>query len=236
MDGLLSTVSANVTGSYQSVSAQKASDTENTKSKAESKEAEGTAAEAQAKGAASTPAATYEPSGDTPKVTSPNTRRTDADRKAIIDQMNADMEKQKNQLLDIVRKTMTGQGNAIAIGTEDDSLWRALANGDFTIDEAARMQAEKDIAEDGYWGVEKTSDRILDFAKALSGDDPSKADTLLKAFEDGFKEATKSWGKDLPDISKRTYDAVHEKFEAWKNGTDTKEAPEAGAEAAAGAE
>ena len=37
---------------------------------------------------------------------------------------------------------------------------------------------QKDIAEDGYWGVEKTSDRILDFAKALSGGDKDKADEL----------------------------------------------------------
>ena len=37
----------------------------------------------------------------------------------------------------------------------------------------------------GYWGVEKTSDRILDFAKALAGNDPSKAQKLLDAFKEG---------------------------------------------------
>ena len=73
--------------------------------------------------------------------------------------------------------------------------------------------------EDGYWGVEQTSERILDFAKALSGNDPDKADLLLDAFKKGFKEATKTWGDELPDISKRTYDAVLEKFDKWKNGS-----------------
>ena len=34
-----------------------------------------------------------------------------------------------------------------------------------TVDADTIAQAKKDIAEDGYWGVEKTSDRILDFAK-----------------------------------------------------------------------
>ena len=33
------------------------------------------------------------------------------------------------------------------------------------------------------------------------------------------KERGKSWGKELPEISQRTYDAVYEKFEAWKNET-----------------
>ena len=83
---------------------------------------------------------------------------------------------------------------------------------------ATKAQAQADIAEDGYWGVEQTSERILDFAKALSGNDPEKADLLLNAFKKGFEQATKSWGKKLPDISQRTYDAVVEKFEAWKNG------------------
>ena len=70
------------------------------------------------------------------------------------------------------------------------------------------------------WGVEQTSDRIVDFAKALSGGDPAKADTMLEAFKKGFKAATKSWGKELPDISQRTYDAVLKKMDAWKNGTE----------------
>lgn len=111
---------------------------------------------------------------------------------------------------------MTKQG--IAIGTADD-MWKFLAKGDFTVDAETKAQAEADIAEDGYWGVEQTSERILDFAKALSGNDPDKADLLLDAFKKGFKEATKTWGDELPDISKRTYDAVLEKFDKWKNGT-----------------
>ena len=101
--------------------------------------------------------------------------------------------------------------------------WSFLAKGDFTVDEATRAQAQADIADDGYWGVDQTSDRILDFAKALSGNDPEKADLLLDAFKKGFKEATKSWGQDLPDISQRTYDAVVEKFNKWKNGTEETE-------------
>lgn len=137
------------------------------------------------------------------------------DREAIIAQMKADTEARMNQLTDIVKKMMAGQGNAFATASGDD-IWSFLASGDYTVTEAAKLQAQEDISENGYWGVEQTSSRILDFAKALSGGDVSKADELLEAFKKGYDEATKAWGKELPSITKDTYKAVEEKFAAWK--------------------
>lgn len=153
----------------------------------------------------------YEKSSD--QTSGTVTKKTDY---ALVNKLKADAEERTSQLRSLVEKMMTKQG--VAIGTAD-SMWSFLAKGDFTVDEATRAQAQADIADDGYWGVDQTSDRILDFAKALSGNDPEKADLLLDAFKKGFKEATKSWGQDLPDISQRTYDAVVEKFNKWKNGT-----------------
>lgn len=155
-------------------------------------------------------AATYEKSEEAVQKETSST-----DRSAIVAQLKADQEAQTNQLLNIVRKTISQQGNTLA---KADDMWRFLASGNFTVDAETKAQAQADIAEDGYWGVEKTSDRILDFAKALSGGDTSKAETLLEAFKKGFEEATRTWGKELPEISQKTYDAVLEKFEAWKNG------------------
>ena len=43
---------------------------------------------------------------------------------------------------------------------------------------------------------------------------------MIEAFQKGYKEATKTWGKQLPDISSRTYDAVMEKMNKWKNGEE----------------
>ena len=158
----------------------------------------------------------YEKSSD--QTSGTVTKKTDY---ALINKLKADAEERTSQLRSLVEKMMTKQG--VAIGTAH-SMWSFLAKGDFTVDEATRAQAQADIADDGYWGVDQTSDRILDFAKALSGNDPEKADLLLDAFKKGFKEATKSWGQDLPDISQRTYDAVVEKFNKWKNGTEETEA------------
>jgi len=155
----------------------------------------------------------YEKSETTDKVTYKK------DNKAIIAQLKADAEARTAQMRSLVEQMMTGQGTAIGKASDEDSIWRFLAKGDFTVSADVKAQAQADIAEDGYWGVEQTSDRILDFAKALSNNDPAKAEEMLEAFEKGFKAATKSWGEDLPDISQKTYEAVHEKFEAWKNET-----------------
>ena len=158
----------------------------------------------------------YEKSSQTDKNTV--TKKTDYKR---VEKLKADAKQRTSQLRSLVEKMMTKQGTAIA---NADSMWSFLAEGNFTVDEETQKQAQADIAEDGYWGVEQTSDRILDFAKALSGNDPEKADLLIDAFKKGFDDATKSWGKDLPDISKRTYDAVLEKFDKWKNGSTTETA------------
>lgn len=142
------------------------------------------------------------------------TKATYTQDTATIDKLKADAEARTAQLRSLVEKMLTKQGQTI--GTADD-MWKFLAKGDFTVDAATKAQAQEDISEDGYWGVEQTSDRIIDFAKALTGGDPDLIDQMQEAFEKGFSEATKSWGKELPEISQKTYDAVMEKFEAWRN-------------------
>lgn len=139
---------------------------------------------------------------------------TKAQNSALIAKLKADSDSRISQLRGIVEQMMSKQGVAIA---KADDMWAFLAGGNFTVTAEQKAQAQADIAEDGYWGVKQTSDRIVDFAKALSGGDKSKAEELLDAFKKGFGEATKTWGKELPDISQRTYDAVIEKFDAWMN-------------------
>ncbi len=135
---------------------------------------------------------------------------------AIIAQLKADAEARTAQLQSLVEKMITKQGQTLA---KTDDMWAFLASGDFTADAETIAQAKRDVAEDGYWGAEQTSERILSFAKALAGDDPDKADELLEAFKKGYKEATGTWGKELPSLCSDTYDLVEKKFNEWKNGT-----------------
>lgn len=136
----------------------------------------------------------------------------------VVARLKKDAEDRTSQLRSLVQQMMGNQGNRIG---QADDMWRFLAKGDFTVTPDVKAQAQKDIADDGYWGVDQTSDRIIEFAKALVGDDPEKAEQMRAAFEKGFKAATKSWGQKLPDISQRTYDAVMSKFDDWA-GVETK--------------
>lgn len=131
---------------------------------------------------------------------------------AVVDMLKNDAAAQEASLRSMVQETIMGQGNALAAS---DDFWKFLASGNFTVTAEAKAQAQEAISEDGYWGVNKTSDRIIEMAKALTGGDPDKIEAMRSAFEKGFKEATKTWGKDLPEISGKTYDAVMSKFDKW---------------------
>ena len=203
----ISSVVSNVVSSYQTDHAtKKEGEFSDKKTSTSTKQAENGVIYEKSDDTSSNKTATYDVSSK---------ERTHA---AIVEQMKADLDSRTKQLQDIVSQMMTKQGNAIG---QADDIWSFLANGNYTVTEAAKAQAQKDIAEDGYWGVEQTSERIVSFAKALSGDDSSKADAMLEAFKKGFEQATKSWGKKLPDLSQKTYDAVLKKFDAWKNNTES---------------
>ena len=94
-------------------------------------------------------------------------------------------------------------------------IWKFLASGDFTVDAQTKLEAQEAISEDGYWGVNQTSQRMFDFASALAGDDVDKMKDMQAAMEKGYNEATKSWGKELPEICKQTLDAANKLFEEY---------------------
>lgn len=156
-------------------------------------------------------AATYEASNVSDK-TSASSVKSKAANPELIAKLKADSDNRLQQLQSLVTNMFKKQG--ITIGTADD-MWKVLASGNFTADADTIAKAKEDISEDGYWGVKQTSDRIFDFAQALAGDDEEKMEAMKKAVEKGFKEATKTWGKELPDISKNTYNAVMDKFDKY---------------------
>ncbi len=167
-------------------------------------------------------AAVYEKSDEAAEAKKTSSSK-DTDRTQIIKQLQADVETRKQQLLDIVNKMMGKQATAYGIANSDndeDSMWKFLAKGDFTVDAATKAQAQADIAEGGYWSVDKTSERILDFAKTLAGDDTEKLEEMREAFKKGYDQAEKTWGGELPDISRQTFNAVMKGFDEL-TGTTT---------------
>jgi len=141
-------------------------------------------------------------------------KKSPADRAAIVQQMKQAEEDQRNKLLEIVRKTLEGQVSAFGKAT-DDSFWKKLAGGNFKVDAATKAQAQKDISEDGYYGVKQTSQRLFDFASALAGDDVEKMKKMQKAMEKGFNLATGAWGRELPSICNETLKAANKLFDDY---------------------
>lgn len=142
------------------------------------------------------------------------------DRAALVSQLKADAEARENKFVTMIQQMMSEQTNAYG---QANDIWKFLASGKFTVDPATKAQAQADIAEDGYYGVDQTSARIFDFACALAGDDADKMKEMQEAFEKGFKQAEKTWGGKLPDISYKTQDAVNKKFEEYFAAQGTEE-------------
>ena len=154
----------------------------------------------------------YEPSKETTQTSTKKNAKVDSE---TIAKLKADADQRLSQLKGIVEQLITKQGKT----SETASIWsqfrQGVLDGTITVDEATAKQAQEDISEDGYWGVKQTSERILDFAKALTGGDSGKVEDIRKAIEKGFSEAAKLWGDELPEISQKTHDAVMKGLDEW---------------------
>jgi hypothetical protein len=94
--------------------------------------------------------------------------------------------------------------------------WEAAMAGEpVKIDNETRAEAQALIADDGYWGIEQTSERIFEFAVANAGGDVTKLDEIKDAVSKGFEMAKEALGGMLPEISSKTFDAVMAKFDEW---------------------
>lgn len=155
-------------------------------------------------------AAVYEPSKQQNQDSSKTIyKRNDV----VVNQLKADLDYRKNQLQGLVEKLLLKQSNK---DLNSNNMYDLLKSGKLNVDSATISQAQKDISDDGYWGVEQTSQRLFDMAQALSGGDPAQADKMIGAMKQGFDEATKAWGGKLPDISQKTIDAAIQKMNDWK--------------------
>lgn len=128
--------------------------------------------------------------------------------KQTVDKLKMDTERAYSSLRRIIEYLLIRQGKSLVLLEDGEEV---------IVDEQARLEAQELIGPDGILGVEAVSQRIVDFAIALSGGDKSKLDTLRKAIDEGFKAAEEVLGE-LPEISKETYNRIMEKLDAWEKG------------------
>ena len=141
---------------------------------------------------------------------------SDNERKKQESYLINQAEQQTKNFEKLVSSIFSKQSNKVGLVNMyyDGNLKNFYQN--LTVDAKTIEKAKQDISEDGYYGVNQTSERILSFAKAIAGDDPKKIQEMRDAVEKGFKKAEQMWGDKLPDISQRTYDKVMSTFDEWQ--------------------
>lgn len=145
------------------------------------------------------------------------------DYKNIVKNLKSDLNTRNQQLQNLVSKLLNKQANKY---TKLSQLFQDVKDGKISVDPNTVKQAQDDIADDGYWGVEQTSDRLVSMAQALSSGDPEQADKMINAIKKGFDQASKAWGDKLPDICQRTIDAATKKLEDWRDGISSDQTEE----------
>lgn len=152
----------------------------------------------------------YEKSNGTQnKATYTINKMSAEDRAALVQQIKQDEADRLSQLSSIVQKMFNGQAGVAKLSElfTPDNLKNVTA--------ADIAKAKEDVSEDGYWGIKQTSKRLFDFASALAGDDENKMKEMQAAMEKGFKEATASWGDELPDLCKDTLAEANKLFDEY---------------------
>jgi len=80
--------------------------------------------------------------------------------------------------------------------------------GDLSQEEATDL-----VSEDGFFGIDQTSNRIADFVINGAAGDEEKLRSGRAGIIQGMEDAEAMWGSELPDISQKTMDAALEKID-----------------------
>ncbi|MBR8464555.1 hydrogenase-4 component G [Campylobacter sp. faydin G-24] len=83
--------------------------------------------------------------------------------------------------------------------------YNGKAISELSVDEANAL-----VGEDGYFGIQNTADRLSNFVLNGAGDDLNKLKVGREGILNGFKQAQKAWGGELPEISQKTIDKALE--------------------------
>ena len=78
------------------------------------------------------------------------------------------------------------------------------------IAELSKEEAAKLVSEDGFFGIEKTSQRIADFVIKGAGDSAERFRQGREGVLQGYAMAEEMWGGELPEISQKTLQSALE--------------------------
>ena len=118
---------------------------------------------------------------------------------------------------DILLKSVNVQGKLVSQNVDFEEAY-----GDFQgflkdigyegkpLAELSKDEAAELVSEDGIFGIKQTSERIANFVISGSGGDEDMLRAGREGMLQGFKDAEKMWGGELPEISQKTMQAALE--------------------------
>lgn len=152
----------------------------------------------------------YQPANTKTQSTYLNSKLT-MDSEAV-NQLMTESDNIRNSVQSMVRDFLERQGYTI-------EQLKSGSVDNLKVDEATQKKAQEMIGPGGELSPEKVSDRIVDFAIAAFGGDKTKIETIRNAIDQGFAEAGKAWGDELPEITNETYKLIQEKLDNWVGET-----------------
>jgi hypothetical protein len=72
------------------------------------------------------------------------------------------------------------------------------------ITELTPDEAKELVSDNGFFGIDQTSQRVSGFVISLAGDNVEALQEARRGVVKGFEEAEKMWGGELPEISYKT--------------------------------
>lgn len=85
------------------------------------------------------------------------------------------------------------------------------------ITELSKEEATELVSEEGFFGIEQTSQRVADFVFSFAGEDLDILEKGREGIVQGFEEAEEMWGGELPQISYETQAKTLELIDAKIN-------------------
>jgi hypothetical protein len=93
--------------------------------------------------------------------------------------------------------------------------------------ELTKDEAKELISENGFFGITQTSNRVANFVFSFSGDNLELLEKGREGIVQGFEDAKKLFGGELPEISNKTQERtlalIDEKINSLKNPTPNQE-------------
>jgi len=158
----------------------------------------------------------------------PNPKKAGYDKPSVkpdmvtINRLKEESNRVYNSMKEAVKQMLEKQGmtfQEIDSNSPESTKTSSQVSASEDTPKNAQAVAASLIGEGGALSPEKLSDTILEFAKAISGEDKSKLQVLRSAIEEGFNEAKKTLGGELPEISKKTYELIQQKLDAWEKSS-----------------